>query len=952
MITEFILRRKVFIGMLFLSIVLLFIYIFPRIRLEFYPEIKYPYMRIDFLYHGMDPGKVLETLTIPVEEELSTVQGVDSISSTTGNEKMSIELWLNPDIDMELAELRIKQKLKNIDKPRDIYGPIISEEKEEKRDFFIFYLTSDDKDLIEEIERRILSTNGVKKVEIIGRKEKIIVMEPLWHVIKQYGLSFTHILDEMRTLLHERAGKIGADYGYLTSSFSSLQEFKEMPLFFNDGNIIRISEIFKVYYMTEKPPYEFRIDGKDALTFKIVPSLNASLPALSKRLKNLIAEYNREKKNIIITLDRGEEIEKEIVKAFLTMVITLIILFLIVMIFEKNFSMPLFVSITGVISVMLTLLIMFFSSFSVNILTISGMILGLGLLVDASIIYYQNVFRLLNEKKTKREAILLTADEIFLPLLSSAITTLIVFLPFLYIKKEFKFLYMPFVVALIISLSSSLLITYLFTPHIIMLLSIKRESKKFHKEKTEKFFSFFIKHRIFTSLFSLFIFLVSLFLFITRVYKKEEIIESFREPSILMTVRPIERVKTEEMREIAERVESIIEETGKGRLHTYTYLYPDHLLFKIPFTREDIQGELPLIIRMELEDLAGTISSADIEIRGVSPQPYTKISRGAVLFPLELFGYDYDRLIKISKNIAERMEKDEWIDTVIYNYNLIFSKLDRFSIILEDSIPSYIYHGGTEYIPGRINIGGEDFKLKIGNNIEKTLIEEFNPEFKIGKTKTEPVIKRRNLVFTNRIGYSYTGPGNAFGDFLQSFKNSIEFPSGFGFVERVEEEKIRFGEFERAALLSLLFIFIVLAIFFNSIKIPFLIIISIPFSFVGISFAYYITGEPFDTNALIGTILALGIVVNDAILLVSHIENLKKKGIHDDIILKGILNKKKAILLTSLTTIGAAIPFLFYPSTEVWHRFALSLISSLTTSTIAVLIFLPAWLKIAKIDKT
>jgi len=409
-----------------------------------------------------------------------------------------------------------------------------------------------------------------------------------------------------------------------------------------------------------------------------------------------------------------------------------------------------------------------------------------------------------------------------------------------------------------------------------------------------------------------------------------------------------------------------------------TTVYSRFANMRVSFPKEVRYSSYPYILKEQLIGKASLVAGAGVSISGFG-EGYYNGSGLSVSAPyrIKILGYNYNRLGIIANSIAERLR--HYIRVANINTNLsrnyyngtgteLVLKVNREQLNKYNMTMEYFLYNLQAFLREslawqRIRYSGTevDYLLKfkgfnsfsIRDLMQSTIISPKGEKIRIDqvaemqKRKLMPEIIRENQQYMRIVGFEYKGPYKRGDKLLETMIKTTEVPAGFKlerdsywFFNKEEQKQISL-----VLIVSLFLVFLVTAGLFESILHPFLILLTVPLSLAGVFFIFYLTNSAFDRSAYIGVVLLGGIVVNDSILLVDHINSVRRRG--TDLFNAAILGARdrvRPILMTTFTTIGGLLPlvFLVKDKSDIWYSLALATIGGLFSSTLMVLTVIPA----------
>ncbi|MCK4654757.1 MAG: efflux RND transporter permease subunit [Candidatus Cloacimonetes bacterium] len=1000
LLTKIALEKPITVTMLYLAIIVIAVYAVLNIPLSLLPNLNYPRLTIVTYWSDASPEEVEANITSPIEAIGSTIPNITKVKSTSYNQRsvVSIEFARNTDMDFVRFELNEKLQLLHDELPDNV-TPRIREyvPREFSEDEFLKYGISGPYQL-DELEKMIERTfkyqlnsiEGVSSCEIIGNREKeikIILKQPELNRVSPY---------EIRQKLNDFGNKEsisgfkenGLSYIIqLENTYHAIDELKNIKLNKNDGSIIRLGEIAE-FEESYQPAFNYlRYNGMPQLSLTIQKKSTANALQLAKKLKSIIKKQKTflpEDIEVVKLEDESEKISKDMSILYKRGIFVVLIIFVVLLIFLKHAQSAFLVLTTIFFSTMLTFILMFYLKIGLNILSLAGLTLGFGMMVDNSIVVYENIFRYQNLGYDRKRASILAVREISLPISASTLTTTIVFAPFLYMQGDVKIFYLPFVYAMVLSLLSSLFVSFTFIPlaayKFLQIKSVRIkpvEDIHFNPDLTvfQKILKFILRFRWIWLIIVLGFLAYSSWIFINKV-DKGFTWKFPKDDYLAVRIRLPIGSNIDQTNKITRMFEDKV--IGDEKVFSIkTQVWTRYAYIRIDFDEETKQTAYPLIMREKLKAYATNFGNANVYIWGFGPSfgggGYTTAN-----FSIEIRGYNYLKLKEISENIKVFMQKTNkrvqnidtnatgwWKEKKLFEYQICFNRkklaanrMDIYTIINQvytkiNSAQNRFYRKVSEQELAFVILDDDfnDFTIEelksliIKNNFGSQI--KLNEVAEINKQEILAEINREDELYTRRINFDFRGSYKKGKKFIEEFKETFPMTSGYSFIE----DNDNFSSDKDKKQLFYLLVFAILLVYtslcslYESFKYPFIILLTLPLAFTGVALIFYFTGETFNSYARIGLILLAGIVVNNSIILVDHMNKLRIKGFGIKIaILQAARDRIRPILMTSLTTIAGLIPMLIATDigkSDFWRLLSLSTIGGLITSTFFVLSFIP-----------
>jgi HAE1 family hydrophobic/amphiphilic exporter-1 len=994
-------ERPIATAMAFLALTVLGVYSFLNIPIEM-PVTKeqFPMVYIDTQWPGMPPEIIQTQLTSPLEEKISTVKGVRKIESSSqiGNSRITLEF--DPKINMEFAQLALREKIAEL-KDELPYGirpyitPYIPEDFSEEP--FLRYTISGDyslqklREMIKDrLENTIGAVKGVAGVDIWGGSDPEIKIMLIEDKIKSLNIQPFLVSSQIqeRTKIYPAGTAMKGEQELLfkvSNPIKSLREMGEIVITKSGDNPIRLKEIAVLVPAYGDIQHIHRINGQPTISMTIHKEKGLSTLRVSRDVKLRLEEVKKELPPDLIfraVNDESDEIQKHLKELYILVGIIVAVIFILIYLVLRNIKPSLLVLSSIGFSVLLTFNLVYFTKTSLNMLTLGGLALGFGLFVDNSIVVFENILRIREEGKSPIQAAIQGSKEVFLPVFASTLTTMSVFFSIAYFQGRLKLVYLPMAIVISSALAASLLVSFSVIPALSsrLLKSPKKRRKERYRDLYAKTLKFLIKHPMEILLIVAAIFFGSYKWFRSEVtlgeffswYSKEKLRVYVGMPA----GTDIERTDIV-MRQFEEKV---IEKAYEKELNTS--VMSERGFMEVSFPAEIEMSYRPYLLKEELIQLATNFAGINVSISGFDPQGYYSGFGGGPMYDsrIKFFGYNLKKLRNITSNLERTLKRNPrikdvkiissrgwWFRGESFEY---VAKLDKEALRKYDIDPLYLYYQIAAMLSGRvtrpikINIGGQEleFSIKFPDAEEMDIKEildvliitrkgEYLRLGDVSNLEEKPIagsIDREDQQFQQTVMWEFRGPTKAAEKYREAVFARLDLPPGFSATMEdtwflTEEEK---GQIKFAILFSLVVIFMILASLYESIIQPFFILFAVPLALIGVFVAFVLADFAFDSSAYIGVILLGGIVVNNSILLVDHI-NLKRRQDLPllDAVIQGARERIRPIFLTTGTTVLGMLPLVLIQveagRRQIWASLALSAVGGLISSTLFILITIP-----------
>jgi hydrophobic/amphiphilic exporter-1 (mainly G- bacteria), HAE1 family len=1008
-ITQFSVNYPVTVSMMVLAIILLGYISFGKLGLDLFPEMSAPRIFVEINAGERPPEEIEKQFIESIESQAIRQKGVTQVSSVcmVGSARVTVEYsW---GTDMDEAFLDLQKAMTTYSQMSDIEEFTITQHDPNAAPVMMIGMLHPDIQDMDELRKvgenyirnELIRLEGIADVSLTGQEEKEILIETEPYLLDAHGLSADQVVLQIQNMNRNVSGGTVVEMGkkYIIKGSSLLKNIEELENIIvsykaadptqtssiSDKVPVFLKDIAKVGFMNKDPKNIVRINGQRCIglsiyketgfnTVKAVKELNKSLETIKKALPGY---------EFIAVQNQGQFIQSSINEVEETALIGIIIAVFVLFIFLRRFKVTLIISLAIPISVIATFNLMYFNGLSLNIMTLGGLALGAGMLVDNAIVVMENIFRNMEQGMSVKDAAINGTAEVGGAITASTLTTIVVFLPIVYLHGASSALFKDQAWTVAFSLIASLFVALLVIP---MLFNYLYKDKKSNKKEIKSvrlgwygnLLSKIIDKRAIVIFFAIAL-LVGTYLILPMVGSEYlpksgtgefsidiKLKEGTQLKRTASTVTSIEYLVKEALQDDVDLIFSQIGPTDannneksvfqsentaviKVRLSEQAVHYSESIITKLSVLLEDIPETEIQIIRDEtaLQSTLGTDEAPMlIEVKGPDLALLDELSH-----ELKNNLSSVPELLNLKTSIEEGAPE---IDVVIDRQKAALHNLsvDDISGQLKDLLMGkdagkFEQSGEMSdislHMPELSLYDFNNIMLKSGSNYvplyELSNIKESVSPKQLHRRNQNRIAKvsadiKRNIAFDQVVGKVNTVIGN------------MEIPQGYQ-VEVIGEEQKRqdaMANLSFALLLSIVLVYMVMASQFESIIHPFTILLTIPLAGVGAVWAFFLLGHSFNIMAFIGIIMLAGIAVNDSIILVDAINKFIAKGmtIKDSIINAG-QNRIRPILMTSITTILALLPLTigFGDSAALRSPMAIAVIGGLISSTLLTLVVIP-----------
>jgi len=1000
-------NRPTTIAMIYIAIAVVGVASFLDIPVELLPDVEYPQLSINTTWAGASPEVVEAFLTAPLESATQQVRGVRNIESESSEAQSSITVEFAYGTDMDFARLELGERIQAIreELPPDVRPQITlyiprefqTGERVDMRYTFSGSYTFEHlrKYAEEELRPQLVALDGIEEVAVWGGEDREIRIELDRGRMEAFGVRPYDVAQALGAAeLIRTAGKLRRENTEWVVSIrndveaaAELESLIVVPDTLGTGEVVRVADIARIHDSTADPTQYFRIDGRPAIMIALVRGVGTNALRVAEEVKAKVDELRGELlagTRLTLEYDGSREIERQLTDLRLRALAAAIVIFLVLLLFLGSFRTAGIVFATVVFSVLIAINLLYFGKFSLNVLTMAGLAMGFGLMVDNSIVVLENIYR---RRRAAGEAAGEAADkgtrQVALPIVAGTLTTVIVFLPFLYLQGELRLYYLPFAYAVGFSLLASLFVAFSFVPGLAARALAGGgprgrlgERLPFYVRFYRGILSFALNHPIIVILLTAGAFAGSYRLFDKHVVKGAIWGRGWGQETYIQIIfnmpRGAELQRTDRLvREFENKLSTIPE------IERFTAnVMPERAYMEVTFPDSLENTYVPVAIKEQMVAYSYLFAGAEVRVYGFGPSFYGG-GGSPPTYTIKLLGYNYEIVREIAEDLARRLSRFNRVREVDTNVSSWWWSDKAFEFFLSVDRPRLAGYGLSveellRYVSSnvqgqvslnRIKVGGEEItysvKLEGYQSFDFTDLQELlvptatgervrlSDVAQVGRREVLNRVVRENQQYQRLVGWEFRGP-RKLGDQIRDVAvDATRLPAGYS----IEKERDIFwtDEEQRQIYMVLAFavvlIYLVTASLFESLRAPFVVLLTVPLALIGVFLIFFYTNASFTRSAYIGVIMMAGIVVNNAILVVYHINEIRRAGSElKEAIIQGTLERVRPILMTTLTTVVGLLPLILFSETidaTIWNALALATIGGLIASTIFVLTSIP-----------
>lgn len=1000
-------KRPVTITMIVLIIVILGGISLTKLPIDLFPEIEVPVAVVSTSYSGTGPQEIENLITKPIEGAVSTVGKIDSVNSISFEGTSLVIAQFNFGTDMDLAALEIREKVDLIKGflPEDSNDPMVLKIDPNSMPIMQIALSSEGdltglQSLAEDtFSQRLERLDGVASVSTGGGFTNEIEIAVDQGELSKYNLSINQLSQLIgASNMNLPGGTVNkGDLKFavrVVGEFHSIDEIENMPIPLATGDVIKLKDIAQVGLTQKDISSMSKINGRDSINISIQKQSGKNTVQvanlINKEIESLRKDYPDVDINVV--MDTSTFIKDSINTVAKNAIFGSLLAILVLYIFLKNLRTTLIIGISIPISLIASFILLYFNGITLNMMTLGGLALAVGMLVDSAIVVLENIFRFRTEGHSKIDAAIEGASEVGMAITASTLTTIAVFIPIVFIEGMVGTIFKDFALTVTLSLGASLIVSLTLIPMLSSKI-LTVDEYKVKKRRFEKVYNIF--DRVFLKIENSYknildkslnnrkkIIILSILIFVGSIVSLfgvgMEFLPATDEGLISINVSlPLgsEIDKTNKITHTIEDKISAIQEidviftnVGSGDILMGGGSSSNGASITVGLVKLVDRDRSTAQVAEEIRGLVKDIAGAKISVSETSSMGM--ITSGSPI-SISIKGDELDVLEDISnhfKDIIESVEgtrevKTSFSDAVPEVEILVKKDIAATYGLTAAQVASSVRGGASGVTVTRYKDRGEEIDVVIRpledvtNNInsfeQMDITTPTGVNIPLSQVAELSIIKGPIQISREGQERVVTVTSQIVGRDLRSITTDIEskiqmynMPKGYSYSFGGENKEMieAFTQLGLALVLAIILIYMVMAAQFESLIYPFIIMFTVPLAFSGGAFALFITRRALGVTGLIGVIILAGIVVNNGIVLIDYINVLRKEGKerHEAIAIAGPV-RLRPILMTTLTTILGLVPLALGigEGSELMAPMGTVVIGGLTLSTVLTLVLVP-----------
>lgn len=982
-------RRPVATTMLMISMMFIGLIAMFTMKSELLPNMNIPVVTIRTSWNGAVPEDVETQITKKIEEVLPNVEGIDKIESTSeyGQSTIVVKFDYGIDADDKVTDIQREVSRLTNDLPDDSDTPIVKKVEAGVGNITMVVSVSGasrmelNTALENYLKPRLESLTGIGEVNIYGTPDKQVQIQVNGDKLAAFGMSPMELYQMIGTSTRNiPLGTIETGKKQIVARFMGetnyIDEIENIVLRSN-GNSLRVKDVADVVLTTEDPTDVGYFNGKENIVVIVEKSSDGSTIDVNNGAKKALEDV----KSVMppgtqfnIMLDTSEDIISSISSIGSSAFQALILATIILLLFLKNIRATLLISIALPVSIMFTFAFLAMNGTSLNLISLMGLSLGVGMLTDNSVVVIDNIYRHMTELKSP---VMAAADdgttEVTMSVIASSLTTMVVFIPVLFIPGIAREIFRDLSFSIIFSNLAAVIVSVTLMPMVASRFlsnkqNITKEGKIFGglKAKYLVVIKWAVKHRVKVMLAPIVLFI--LVIFGLGRFLRVEFMPKQDQGRYSVVAELGKGVDIEKAEGIAKQIEEIV----KANPYTQTYfslIKNDTVAVNVEIgkknTRDTSVFEVIDQVRPAINKLPGIRPNLSEDFQMSSPQRDVEF---------DIVGPNLDELKVIGKQVMTHMVKypgavdvTSTVDAGNEEARVVLNreKIRSYGInpVEVGQTISYFVLGGDRGDTLTVKTGTEeiDILVRLPKNKRKDINDMSNLNIKIGEgqfvklsdlatiemAEGSPEINKTDRIYSVTVSANDAGVGlkKIQSEMLKAFEeqdppSSVSYKWG-GDSENLQDASSQLGA---ALAISIFLIYALLASQFENFVFPVIIIGSIPLALIGVVIGLLVTNQPIDVMVMIGVIMLAGIVVNNAIVLIDFIQMTRVRGSErEEAVIESCRTRLRPILMTTATTVFGMLPLAMGmgEGSEIYRGMAITTMFGLSFSTLLTLVVIP-----------
>jgi hydrophobic/amphiphilic exporter-1 (mainly G- bacteria), HAE1 family len=982
--TKFSLKNRAAVIIMVFLVSVLGVYSGSKLPMEFLPSVDNPMVTVTTFGQGMDAETMTEKVTDPLEKEFRNLKYIDTILSSTSEGLSKIDIRYTSEADMKEATRDVEKIIGQIQFPQGVMKPYVAQLNTSMIPISQIAIQSekgftkqDEQMIEEEIIPQLEGVDGISNILFYGKSntELAITLDPDRMNEKQ--------ISAQQVMMALQGKNVSVPAGVLTvdgktnslrviGEFEDIEEIKNIPL----TPQAKLKDIANVEI---KQTYDAisRIGGKEGIVLVVSKEASENAVTIGKEIDQKVKELQeayRDQFEIHTLYSTSEKVENAVYGMAKEVGIGALAATLIILLFLRNIKTTFIAVVSIPLSVLMTLYLLDISNVTLNILSLGGLAVAVGRLVDDSIVVIENIYRRIQSETFSKEVIIDATKEVGIAITSSTLTTIAVFLPIGFVSGGLGDFMLPMVLAVVYSILSSLLVAFTVVP--LMSFWLLKKTKHKEAKPSKRYLSVLqwaLSHKIIVLLVSFLLFVGSITAYVMLPKANVEADDESMVNIVMTFPADYDLKKAEEQ---AKDFEQMLLEQAKAK----------EVMFRMGAASEDARwgqatkdNEATFLVMfgkgVDIDGFIEKMKSHNDEYKPAEIE-YLKSSLGSFgggsTVELNVTAANEEDLVKTADLVKSELKEIDGLDKIKSNYEELQNewviKVDQEKAAQYGLTPQQVAEQMRMVVSstplGEITLNGENMMVMLDHKdheffsknemLDTMITSPLAGPIKLKEVANVNEEKIKTLVFhkdgkeTIRVTAEIVSEDiKKVGTELNKMIANLNFPDDVRveIAGATQSQQETFMDLFKIMGMAVVLVYLIMVITFGQARAPFAILFSLPLAVVGSILGLVVTRTPVDFNSLIGALMLIGIVVTNAIVLLECVLQNKQKGmITREALLEAGSTRLRPIIMTAVTTIVAMLPLALIEAeagSMVTKSLAVVVIGGLTVSTLLTLVVVP-----------
>lgn len=984
-LTKCVLKRPVATFMVLLCLLVFGISSVFSATLEQMPDTDQPMLIISASYSGAGPEDIDELVTGIIEDKVGTLEGVKSMSSTSSENRAMIMLEYDYGTDMDDAYNDLSQSLDGLSRqlPDDAETTVMEMNSNASSTMTLSISNPSREDLYDYVDQTIVpqleQISSVAEVEAMGGTSEYYRIELKSDEMEQNQVTMSDIKSAMSAanLSYPSGNAVSGNLELSVSTsleHETIEALMNVPITTSSGKIVYLEDIANVYEAEESKGGISRYNGEETISISITKQQSSSAMEVSSAVTGIIRELETEDEDLRITVarDSADSIISSLKDVAVTLVLAVVISMIIIFIFFGDYKASLIVGSSIPTSILLSLILLTRAGYSLNIITMSGLVLGVGMMVDNSIVVLESCFRALEKEQDQgilgyAKAALGGTNIVVQSVLGSTLTTCVVFIPLVFLQGMSGQMFGSMGYVIVFCMGSSLLSAITIVPLSYMMYKPKEKLQApmsmpvVHMQNLyRKIMPGLIRHKAIIMLASFVIIVGTLFL---ASGMQTEFMTADDTGTVTVTIETRPGLLSENADQVLKQAETTVH--NHADVESYMLRYNNDSGTITAYLRDDREMSTDEVVSQWEKELAD-LENCTVTVEASASMSFMGNTRG---YQVILKGTDYDELKEVSNRIVDEMTARDDVMNIHSSIEntapVVTVKADPVLAAAEGLTASQIGSQVKQFMDGEemttLDVDGREVSVKAEypedeyrtvSQMEDIILTKPSGGYvaltdvaEIYYKDSPASISKTDKSYEITISADYTA-----GNVKSAIDSEVITPNLSGSVKIGANSRDRMMQEEFSALyqaiaIAIFLVFVVLSAQFESPKFSFMVMTTIPFSLIGSFGLLKLTGVSISMTSILGFLILIGTVVNNGILYVDTVNQYRLTMDLKTALIEAGATRLRPILMTSLTTILSMIPMALAigDSGSTTQGLAIVNIGGLTVGVVVALFILPIY---------